>query len=182
LLEGLSPQAGDYLLDRLKRPGPRAAGLRLPAAEELRDRERCDEACEMIKRICRVVGVFVEGRKRQSCKRSSATFRPLLHAPALQRHLPKREPERNFVMNLQTTWLKATGTKPSRIARHKDASRKLGPFARVARKCLLRVGAGHADVVELINELNRRRVEKRRALIRLRQKERAANRVSSIKP
>jgi hypothetical protein len=127
----------------------------------------------MINRLCSIGGSYVEGRKRPSGKRSRSTLEPLLHAPALRRHVSKREPERNFVMNLETTWLEATGTKPSLTARHSDRSRKLGPFARFGRKCLRLVGAGHVDVVELINELNRRRLEKRRALIRRRREERA---------
>ena len=184
LLEELSPQARAYLNDRLKRPGPRKAKLRLPSAGALRNSRRCDTAREMIERVCRVGGVFVEGRERPSGKRSRPTFRARLHAPALQRHVPKRDPERNFVINLQATWLKATGTKPARTARHKDDSREVGPLARVAEKCLQRLDVPGADVAELINELNRRRVEKRRALVCRRQKERAAkraHRLSNIK-
>jgi hypothetical protein len=124
-LRGLSPQALTYLEDRLQRPGPQKAGLRLPAVRDLRDPRRGEKACEMIERLCRVGGGLVEGRKRQSGGRSRPTFRPLLYAPALRRHVPKRDPERNFVMNLQTTWLEATGTKPSRTARHEDSGRAL---------------------------------------------------------
>jgi hypothetical protein len=173
LLTDLSPQTRARLKDRLKLPGPRKAKLRLPAARALRDRKRRDRACEIIEQLCRVGGVFVEGRKRPSGKWSRPTFRALLHAPAPRQHVSKRGPERSIVMNLETTWLEATGRKPSLTARHGDASRELGPFARFASKCLHCVGAGHADVVELINELNRRRAEKRRTLIRHRQKEQA---------
>jgi hypothetical protein len=171
--EDLSPQARSHLKNRLKRPGPFAAGLRLPTVEELRDPKCRDEACDMIRRLCSIGGSYVKGRKRPSGKRSGPTFRPLLHAPALRQHVSKREPERNFVMNLETTWLEATGTKPSLTARHSDVGRRVGPFARFARKCLHLVGAKHVDVVETINELNRRRIEKRRALIRRRREERA---------
>ena len=106
LLTNLSPQARAYLQDRLKRPrGPRAAGLRWPTIEELRDPRRREEACEMIEHLCRALGV--EKRKRLSRKRSDAAFRPLLNAPALRRHVSKRQPERNFIMNFETTWLEA---------------------------------------------------------------------------
>jgi hypothetical protein len=173
LWKDLSPDARRYLENRLKRPGPIAAGLRFPTVEELRDPRRRGEACDMIRRLISIGGNYVEGRNRPSGKRSGPTLSPLLYAPAPRRHVSKRGPERNFVMNLETTWLEATGTKPSLTARHRDASRKVGPFARFARKCLDLVGVGHVDVVELINELNRRRVEKRRALIRRRREERA---------
>jgi hypothetical protein len=181
LWKDLSPDARHYLENRLKRPGPLAAGLRLPRVEELRDPRCRDEACEMIMRLCSIGGSYVEGRKRRSGKRSGPTLRPLLHAPALRRHVSKREPERNFVMNLETTWLEATGAKPSLTARHSDVSRKVGPFARFARKCLHLVGAERFGVVETINELNRRRVEKRRALIRRRREERARRREGRVR-
>jgi hypothetical protein len=180
LREGLSPRAVAYLEDRLKRPGPRAARLRLPAVEALRDLKRRDEACEMIGRLCRIGGVSVEGRKRSGGKRSRPTLRPRLHAPELRRHVPKREPERNFVMNLQTVWLEATGRNPPLTARHEDDSRFVGPLARVAKKCLDHLGARHVDVVQQINQLNRHRVRKRHALVRLPQKERAAKRARRV--
>jgi hypothetical protein len=47
---------------------------------------------------------------------------------------------------------------PPRTARNPDVSRALGPFARFAKECLKLAGAGHANVVELINELERQRV------------------------
>lgn len=112
LREGLSPRAASYLEDRATRPGPRAAGFRLPTAEELRDPEQRERACQAIEQLCRIGGLPVEGRKRSGRKHPRRTFRPLLHALELRRHVPKREPERNFVMNLQTTWLEATGTMP----------------------------------------------------------------------
>jgi hypothetical protein len=173
LWEDLSPDARRYLEKRLKRPGPIAAGLRFPTVEELRDPRRRNEACDMIRRLVSIGGSYVEGRNRPSGKRSGPTLRPLLRASALRQHVSKREPERNFVMNLDTTWLESTGAKPSLTARHSDRSRKLGPFARLACKSLHLVGARHVDIVETINELNRRRVEKRRALIRRRREERA---------
>ena len=152
-LEGLSPRAVAYLGDRLKRPGPRRAGLRLPTPEELRDHRQREKACAAIEQLCRIGGIPVEGRERRGGKRSRWTLRPSLHAPELQQHVPKREPERNFVMNLQTTWAEATNTMPPRTARHADPG--------FAQECLGRLGAEGASVVELINGL--RRVTKQRA-------------------
>jgi hypothetical protein len=147
----LSPQAQAYLKARLSRPGPRAAGLKLPTAKALRDPKRQEDACEMLARICRVGGRYIEDRKR-----------PLLHAPVPDKHPAKREAERRFVMNLQLAWLEATGEKPALTARRGV----LGPFARLACECLKLVGASHADVVWLINELQRRRKAVRRQLPR----------------
>ena len=137
----------------MTRPGPRRAGLRLPTPEELRDHRQREKACAAIEQLCRIGGIPVEGRERRGGKRSRWTLRPSLHAPELQQHVPKREPERNFVMNLQTTWAEATNTMPPAL-----------PAMRIpgfAQECLGRLGAEGASVVELINGL--RRVTKQRA-------------------
>jgi hypothetical protein len=60
-------------------------------------------------------------------------------------------------MHLQLAWLEATGKPPSLAA----SAARPGPFARMVGKCLELVGAGHADAVGLINELNRRRIQSR---------------------
>jgi hypothetical protein len=153
----LSRQAQAYLKARLSRPGPHAAGLKLPTAKALRDPERQEAACEMLAGICRVGGRYIQGRKR-----------PLLHAPVPDKHPAKREAERRFVMNLQSTWFEATGEKPALTARRGV----LGPFARLACECLKLVGASHADVVWLTNELQRRRKAVRRKLARIRREQR----------
>jgi hypothetical protein len=178
LCEELSPQARDYLERRLSRPGPRAAGLKLPTARALRDPKRQEGACEMLARICRVGGRYIEGRMRPS-GRQSVTWEPRLHAPAQVQYVPeidaetgevadvrkptprppKRDAERRFVMHLQLAWLEATGGKPPATV---NPSRSDRPFANMVRECLRLVGAPHVDAVEAINELQRRRKELRR--------------------
>jgi hypothetical protein len=152
LLGDLSPEAREMLLDR----GDIHIRLRLPSFDALRDPRRQKAACERVARLCRIGAQRVPGRRRPSGRQSRPVFRPLLQAPVPQRNFPKREAERSFVMNLQLAYLGATGSKPPVTARHTDAIRTdVGPFARVARDCLRLVGATHADVVELINELHR---------------------------
>jgi hypothetical protein len=155
LREGLSPQACRWLKARMARPGPRAAGLKLPSSKALRGRGRRDEACASIERLCRAGGGLVAGRKRPSGKRSRPVFRELLHAPKLRQHVPKRGAELTFVSNLAAAWLDATGESPARTANR----RAPGPFARLVRKCLELVGAPEANAINLINELDRRRRE-----------------------
>jgi hypothetical protein len=58
---------------------------------------------------------------------------------------------------LQLAWFDATGEKPTAAARHPDESRELGPFASFAKECLRLIGARGADVVELMNTLNKGR-------------------------
>jgi hypothetical protein len=149
-LEQLSPWARDLLTQRGAR-----LGLEL-VPEALRDPTRQHQACEIVSSVCQFGGRYVEGRRRPSGKRSR-TWRPLLHAPKPSRNFPKRDAERDFVMWLEVAWLEATGERPSLAAN----PARPGPFARIARKCLEIVGASHADVVGLINELNRRRKIKR---------------------
>jgi hypothetical protein len=149
LLEGLSPKARDLLNSRGARP---SLGVKLPAAETLRDSARRESARETVRRLCQLGGCYVAGRRRPSGKRSRA-WRPLLHAPKRVRNFAKRDAELNFIMWLGIAWLEATGELPSRAA---NAARP-GPFARMVQNCLKLVGAGHANAVGLINELNRRR-------------------------
>lgn len=143
LLEQLSPR-GRKLLNKRE--------VQLPASEDLRDATRQGKACEIISRLCQYGGEYGEGRRRPSGKRSR-TWQPRLAAPQPRRNFPRRDAERDFIMWLQLTWLEATGERPSLAANPE----RPGPFARMARKCLALVGAGHADVVGLINELNKRR-------------------------
>jgi hypothetical protein len=152
LLEGFSPKARGLLNRRGARP---SLGLELPAANALRDAAQQKKARETVLRLCRLGGEYVEGRRRSSGKRSR-TWRPLLHTPRPSRSFPKRDAERNFVMQLQLAWLEATGRPPSLAAN----PARPGPFVRTVRKCLELVGASHADAVGLINELNRRRKRK----------------------
>jgi hypothetical protein len=143
-LEKLSPEARELLNS-------------LPSPDALRDVEQREAACEAVAALCRYGGRFIPGRLRPGGKRSCPTFQPFLYAPTPRRHFAKRGAERNFVMWLQIAWLEATGKMPPRTARNPDRSRALGPFARFAKECLKLAGAGHANVVELINELERQR-------------------------
>jgi hypothetical protein len=154
LLESLSPKARKLLSSRGARP---SLGLELPAPEKLRKAAGQQKACEVVLRLCQHGGGYIEGRRRPSGKRSR-TWQALLHAPHPRQNFAKRDAERDFVMWLQLSWLEAAGVPPSFAA---NATRP-GPFARMVRECLKLVGAGHADAVGLINELNRRRIKQSR--------------------
>lgn len=154
LLEKLSSRGRHLLNKRAARP---SLGLKLPAPEALRDAAQQKTARKTVLRLCQLGGRYVQGRRRPSGKRS-ITWRPLLHAPEPNRHSPKRAAERNFVMHLQLAWLEATGNAPSLAGN----SARPGLFVRMVRKCLELVGAGHADAVGLINDLNRRRKKRRK--------------------
>jgi hypothetical protein len=150
LVEKLSPKARELLSKRATR-----LSLELPAPETLRDTAQ-QTACDIVLRLFQYGGKYAEGRRRPSGKRSR-TWRSLLVAPKPCQHFPKRDAERDFVMWLQLAWLEATGKPPSVAAN----PARPGPFVRMVRKCLALVGAGHADAVGLINELNRRRIQSR---------------------
>jgi hypothetical protein len=167
LFANRTPRARRMLDDRAARPSVR---IELPAPDALRDPERRDAACEAIARLCRIGGKIIKGRRRPGGKRSRPAFRPLFHAPEPRPHFPKRQAERNFVMLLQIAWLDTTGMKPAPTARHGS----LGPFGRFAQECLRLVGAVDADVVELINELNRQRRDQRVQMAKRRRAERKA--------
>jgi hypothetical protein len=153
-LEALSPEARKLLAERGLRQSVATA---LPSPAIFQDPEHREAARAALVRLCQLGGKWIKGRRRPLGKCSRPTWRPLLHAPEPRKQIVKRKAEREFVMWLRIAWLEATGELPSRTARHKDAGRKLGPFARFARECLELVGAHDADVVELINELHRRR-------------------------
>jgi hypothetical protein len=168
LRANLSPQALVHLKPRLDRPGPRLAGWWLPSAEDMIDPRptrqlwrrnegtlllkvsRRDEACEMMGRLCRIGVEPIKGRKRASGRRSRPTFRPLLCAPELRRHVPKRQPELIFVASLAAAWLRATGRPPAMTADR----RAPGPFAKFVKECLDLAGVGLVvNAVNLINKL-----------------------------
>jgi hypothetical protein len=150
LLEGLSPKAHDSLSRRGARP---SLGIKLPLSQALRDAAQREESCAKIATLCQFGGSYVKGRLRSPSGKRSRTWDPLLHAPKPRPRFPKRDAERNFVMWLQIAWMEATGKQPSLAAN----PARLSPFGRMAQACLKLVGADHADVVGLINELNRRR-------------------------
>jgi hypothetical protein len=149
LVEKLSPKARELLSKRATR-----LCLELPASEDLRDRTRQQKACETILGLSQHGGYFKSRRRSGKCSRA---WHPLLVGPKPCPNFARRDPERNFIMCLQLARLEATGKPPSLAA---NAARP-GPFVRMVRKCLALVGAGHADAVGLINELNRRRIQSR---------------------
>jgi hypothetical protein len=140
-----------------RRISARRRHVTLPSPEALRDEHRRDKACARVVKLCQYGGRRIEGRKRPSGKRSW-TWRPYFRAPEPQRHFPKREAERTFVMWLRIAWLEATGKEAPRTT----DPRRPGPFARMVKECLRLVGATHADAVGLINKLNQVRHEMRR--------------------
>lgn len=154
LLEQISARARDMLTERGGRP---SIGIKLPTPDTLRDGARRESACADVARLCRIGGRVVESRRRATGKRSRKVWRAVLYAPKKQRNFDRRAAERDFVMWLRVTWVEAVGQTPSQTARHADASRRPGPFARMVQECLRLVGAPDADAVGLINELHRRR-------------------------
>jgi hypothetical protein len=148
LLDTLSPPTLRLLQRRASR-----IGIKLPSSGSLLLKGRSTAACAKIARLCSMGGGFVRGRRRPTGKRSRSTWSPALYAPKRSPHFSKREAERNFVIWLSIAWYEATGRCPSKTA----DPRKPGPFARFVKECLKLAGAGHADAVGLINEINRRR-------------------------
>jgi hypothetical protein len=150
LIEKLSPQARCLLNDRGARP---TLKLTLPGPEALRGGQHA-KACTIIAKLTAIGGHYIPGRKRPTGKRSRATWLPLLHAPESSRHFRRRDAERYFIIMVQVAWTEATGDLPSLTAR----SGMLGPFAKMVRECLTCVGARHADVVGLLNDVNSARL------------------------
>jgi hypothetical protein len=151
-IKGLSKQASSLLTDRGNH-----LGIDLPPHEALSDPELREDACQTILILCTVGADKVKGRRRPGGKQSRPTWRWLLHAPNKQRHFPRRDAERNFVMWLGVAWMEATGKPPPRWARH-GRNRNVRRFAGIATLCFRKLGApDDVDVVELINELRLRR-------------------------
>jgi hypothetical protein len=116
LAKGLSAEAKVFLK---KRQVPPSLGWSIPDdADILLDPATQDEACDGIVRLIQTGGKWKRGRKRpkKGRKRQSGvrswTFEPLLYAPPLRTHPPKRNLELNFVMNLRLAYLEATGMQP----------------------------------------------------------------------
>jgi hypothetical protein len=158
LVAKLSPETLQWLKAREATPGFERVGrvgLKFPSLEDLRDPARRDEFCDIVRRFCSFGGMYIEGRRRPSGKRSIA-WTASLYAPERISHPPKREAERRFVMQLRLAWLEATGEPPTATVNPGSSDR---PFVNMLRECLRLVDAGHADAVGLINDLNNRRVQ-----------------------
>jgi hypothetical protein len=146
LLESLSAKARDMLNN--------LPATNLPPTAALRDPVLRKDACETIASLCRIGGGIIEGRMRPSGKRSKS-WQWTIYGPTPSRNLPKRQAERDFVVNLQLAWAESVGKKPPQAAN----INRLGPFALMVQACLRAVGAGSSEaaVVGRINELNRHR-------------------------
>ncbi|HEY8126372.1 MAG TPA: hypothetical protein VIF88_13250 [Methylocystis sp.] len=133
-------------------------GVPFPAADVLTNSAGCEAICENVGTLCRMGGGWSEGRLRQSGRRSR-TWSTLLYAPQKSSHFAKREAERMFVINLQLTWLMATGEKPATTA----CQERPGPFVRFVQDCLKLAGAGHVNAVKAINGIaqDRKRMNSR---------------------
>ena len=151
LIANITPQVRALLN---KRGARRTPVIKVPSDVAILDESMRERACETVASLCRLGGVYGEGRKRKPGKRSRS-WQPELHAPLTDPHPPKREAERIFTMNLQLAWLEAVGKAPS-LAANVD---RLGPFARMVRECLVLAGAVSTDasVGGYINALNRQR-------------------------
>ena len=157
-VENLSPEAREQLGRRGAR---RLVPIELPGPDAFRDPKQRDDAREVMLMLMQQGAIWVEGRSRGAGKRSRPSLRPRLYAPSKQKSPPRRTAERNFIMQLSIVWYEATGKAPPRTAHHGQ----LGPFARLVRECMRLMGAADVDVVELINDLHRRRqaIERHRA-------------------
>jgi len=158
LLEALSPKARRLLGARGKR-----LGVSLPPAKALQTAE-AERASAIAVKITSVGGQYVQGRKRLGEKRSRPAWQPLIYAPDARQHFPKREAERNLIINLQIGWFEAVQEQPSVSVNRQRPS----PFAKMAAECFKLVGAAHADVFGLINSVNRRRRIKKLSAIKTR--------------
>lgn len=148
LLEELSEQTRKLL--RKRGALPDAATVRNPATQR--------EACETIARLCRIGARWQEGRRRPGGKRSM-TMVSELHAPALQQHPERHQPQLNFAIWFRAAYLEAVGKQPPFTAHPGRPSR----FAQVMQACLDKLGAA-VNAVELINKLQRGRNKKERQL------------------
>jgi len=162
LLDRLTVAARAWLDERGRRPSWQSIygdeGAKLPIANDVRDPAKRREACGLVRQLCTVGGGIIEGRLRPTGRRSRPTYRTALCAPNPSPHFARREAELDLVTSLQISFVEATSRMPALTAHHDSP----GPFARMAQKVLVLVGATHADAVGLINELNRRRREMER--------------------
>ena len=145
----LSQEASDILNQREHLQLPPLLG-----PDDLLDPAKREKTREAIIDRCETGGRWVLGRKRPTGRRSK-TWKPELYAPELKEHPEKVAPERDFVMWLQVAFAEATG-QPVPVTAHRDVP---GPFARLAQEALRLIGSGHANAVELINDLKHTRRE-----------------------
>jgi len=154
LIEALSERTRAYI-------GKRRVPWKLPAAGTLRDKATRDAACADIMSLLSRGGHWRKGRLRLGGKRPMV-WEPLLYAPVLQKHPPKRAAERDFIVGLQWAWLDVVGQDPPMTADRDEP----GPFVKFAAACLHLV-APDANFFWIINRLHERR-KQWQALVQLR--------------
>jgi hypothetical protein len=152
---GAAREGSPEVITRRRRQERQASGPilpPLPQPTDLVDPDKRERACVAVIDRCEIGGRKVLGRKRPSGRRSW-TWKPVLWAPELNPHPEIRSAERTFIMWLQIAWRDATGINVP-VTAHPDNP---GPFARLAQKALVLLGAPHADAVQLINDLEHAR-------------------------
>jgi hypothetical protein len=118
---------------------------RLPAGHL--PRPELPRSPEGVIELTRYGGGMKQGRARPNGRRSRPRFEPLLWEPPPLPGRPPNQAGRELVIGLGDAYLHATGRNSPRTADH----RKPGPFARLVRGCLHRMGARHVNAVQLIN-------------------------------
>ncbi len=128
----------------------------LPTAEQLRDPDRQEAACEMVQLL------LVKGQHAKITRgKPSRTLRATLRGPMPSRSEPRRAAERRFVARLYADFANVSRCMPPRTAHH-DVP---GPFAHAVAACLRLVRAPAPDVdrdhlglaVQLINDIDDKR-------------------------
>jgi hypothetical protein len=160
----LSPQRAEVIGRNgqvVTRKGGVPFEITLPTADELRDPERRESACENIILLCS------NGSDDLYAPRVLYVEQPNGRAPIRKRR-PKRKAELDLVGRIRLAWLEAAGASPAPSAKYPQ----LGPFARVVAKCLELVGAYSVGKsageggARLINEWGCRRRKAREDLLR----------------
>jgi hypothetical protein len=121
---------------------------RVPTGAEIVSPETRASAVQQLRDILSYGGSKKRGRKRPT-GRHSQSFAPRLRVPKIEPNRPRGDAEREFVLNLALTYLKATGKMPPYENR--------GPFSRFVHECFELVGAPRGSVTRLINELGQAR-------------------------
>lgn len=128
----------------------------LPSPKDLVDSSSYHRVCSAIFSLCSM-GRGRRKKRNRPTGRKSETVEIDFFAPSATRHPPKRQAEINFIMWVQIAWLEATKEEPTLSASFENP----GPFVRLIKHCFSQAGADYANAVELINELNHRRIDAR---------------------
>jgi hypothetical protein len=152
LIEALSPRTREIIAKRAARP---SVPWRLPDASALHDTDETSRlaACHDIMRLLARGGQWRKGRVRPGGDRSMM-WDPILIGPTPQRRVRRRAAENSFILKLQLAHLNATGRAPPFTAHYAS----MGPFIRFARACLRSVAGPAPNAIEIINQLQRRRI------------------------